>query len=215
MTIHLEKLRFPVGSCGPLVLLLLCGLLQFLQSPFPDAFLYERAAIASGQWWRLLSGHLVHTNTAHLLLNSAGVIALWLVFGRSVLLGSSHLVAKYLGLVVLLSLLISGGLWFWFPDVDNYYGISGVLHGLFCFGAISELSQRRWSGALLLAGCAGKVAWEWAAGPSAATGALIEADVAISSHLLGAVYGTLLAGGCWIVQVVQKSRRPVSGNQYG
>lgn len=198
MADYLKKLRFPAGLGGPLALLLLCGSLQFLQSPFPDAFLYERAAIASGQWWRLLSGHVVHTNLAHLLLNSAGIFALWLVFGRSALLGRRHSATKYLGLVALLSLLISSGLWFWFPDVDNYYGISGVLHGLFCFGAVSDLSQRRWSGALLLAGCAGKVAWEWIVGPSAATGALIEADVAISSHLLGAVCGTLLALFLWI-----------------
>lgn len=198
MADYLERLRFPADSIGPLALLLLCGLLQFSQSLFPDAFLYERAAIASGQWWRLLSGHLVHTNTAHLLLNGAAVIALWLVFGRSALLGNRHSVARYLALVALLALLISGGLWLWFPGVDNYYGISGVLHGLFCFSAISELSQRRWSGALLLAGCAGKVAWEWIVGPSAATGALIEAEVAISSHLLGSIFGALLALLLWI-----------------
>ncbi|WP_236250487.1 rhombosortase [Microbulbifer sp. ALW1] len=198
-----ERLRLPAGSGGPLALLLLCSSLQFLQASFPDAFLYERTAISSGQWWRLLSGHLVHTNMAHLLLNMAGVFALWLLFGRSALLGSGHSVLKYLGLVALLALLISGGLWLWFPDVDNYYGISGVLHGLFCFGAISELSQRRWSGALLLAGCVGKVAWEWIAGPSASTGALIQAEVAVSSHLLGAIWGSVIAALLWGISILK------------
>lgn len=197
------------GFGGPLLLLLISGLLQMLQGMYPDWFLYDRGAIGQGQWWRLLSGHLVHTNMAHLLLNSAGVIALWFVFGHSVLLGARHATLKYLGLVALLSVLISFGLWLWFPDVTYYYGLSGALHGLFCFGAVSDLSQRRWSGALLLMGCALKVAWEWVAGPSAATGALIEAEVAISSHLLGSILGTLLAAALWMrrVRVISATSR--------
>ncbi|QIL90355.1 rhombosortase [Microbulbifer sp. SH-1] len=188
------------GFGGPLLLVLICGLLQMLQGMCPDWFLYDRGAISHGQWWRLLSGHLVHTNAAHLMLNGAGVIALWFVFGRNVLLGARYAVGKYLGLVALLSIAISAGLWSWFPDVEYYYGLSGALHGVFCLGAVGDLSQRRWSGALLLAGCALKVAWEWVVGPSAATGALIEAEVAISSHLLGALLGTLLGLVLWMRQ---------------
>ena len=187
-----------MGSLGgPVVLLLLCTALQWLQGIYPDAFLYDRAALASGQYWRLLTGQLVHTNAAHLMLNAAAVVALWFVFGRIALLGERHPVAAYLGLVAGLSLLISAGLWLWFPEMEYYYGLSGVLHGLFCFGALSDLYQRRWSGALLLLGCFAKVAWELTAGPSAATAELIEAEVAVSSHLLGSLFGTLLGGLLW------------------
>ncbi|MCK7599003.1 rhombosortase [Microbulbifer sp. CAU 1566] len=200
---YCERLRLPAGSGGPLALLLLCGTLQFLQAFFPDVFLYERTAIASGQWWRLLSGHLVHTNMAHLLLNMVGVFALWLLFGRSALLGSGHSAVKYLGLVALLSLMISLGLWLYFPAVDNYYGLSGALHGVFCFGAIGELYQRRWSGVLLLAGCAGKLTWEWFVGPSASTGALIQAEVAVPSHLLGAICGSVIAALLWGISTLK------------
>ena len=154
--------------------------------------MYDRALLAEGQWWRLLSGHLVHTNTAHLMLNCAAIVALWFVFGRSALLGRYHPVAAYLGLTVLLSVLISIGLWFWFPSMETYYGLSGALHGLFCFGALSDLYQRRWSGALLLVGCWIKVVWELTAGPSASTAEMIGAQVAVSSHLLGAAFGTLI-----------------------
>ena len=31
------------------------------------AWQYERAAIAAGQWWRMLTGHLTHWNMDHLL----------------------------------------------------------------------------------------------------------------------------------------------------
>lgn len=184
------------GIGGPLVLLAVCALFQWLQGQYPDAFLYDRTAIANGEYWRLLTGHLVHTNGAHLLLNAAGVVALWFVFGGSVLLGKRPAVA-YLVLVVVLSLFISAGLWFWFPETTHYYGLSGVLHGLFCFGAVSDFSQRRWSGGLLLFGCWVKVAWEWYAGPSAATADMIEAEVAVSSHLLGSAWGTLCGLLVW------------------
>lgn len=177
---------------GPSLLLMICIGLQVLQGTFPDVFLYDRAALASGEYWRLLSGHLVHTNSAHLLLNSLAIIALWFVFGRITLLGERHPLLAYLGLAALLCLLISAGLWLWFSEVEYYYGLSGVLHGLFCFAAVSELFQRRWSGGLLLLGCFLKVGWELIAGPSAATESMIEAEVAVSSHLLGTVFGTLL-----------------------
>ncbi|WP_231758618.1 rhombosortase [Microbulbifer elongatus] len=171
-------------------------MLQYLQSLHPDWFMYDRALLASGQWWRLLSGHLVHTNLAHLMLNAAAVVALWFVFGQSALLGRRP-VAAYLGLTALLAVLISLGLWVCYPGVEIYYGLSGVLHGLFCFGALSDLYQRRWSGALLLIGCWAKVAWELTAGASATTAEIIGAEVAVSSHLLGTVFGSLSGAIVW------------------
>lgn len=194
---------------GPALLLLLCMLMQWLQSVYPHGFMFDRKLLAEGQWWRLLTGHLVHTNTAHLLLNSAGIVALWFVFGQSQLLGRRHPVEAYLGLVVLLSLLISLGLWCWFPEVESYYGLSGVLHGLFCFGAVSELFQRRWSGGLLLIGCFVKVGWELTAGASAATATMIEAEVAVSSHLLGTILGTLIGVLLGGIFSARKSRMAV------
>ena len=201
LTSNIDKWTKPEwtgGLAGPLLLLCFAVGLQLLQARLPEVFLYDRAALAGGEYWRLLTGHLVHTNRAHLLLNGLAVIALWFVFGRSALLGERHPVAAYLGLVVLLSLSISAGLWYWFPDVAYYYGLSGALHGIFCFAAVSELLQRRWSGGLLLIGCFVKVGWELTAGPSAATASIIEAEVAVSSHLLGTLFGTcvgLLVGG--------------------
>ena len=205
-----NKLFGSIG--GPLILLLLCILLQFIQSLHPDWFMFDRTLLAEGQWWRLLTGHLVHTNTAHLLMNGAAVVVLWFVFGQNHLLGRRHPIAVYLGVVALLSMLISTGLWIWFPEVEIYYGLSGALHGLFCFAAVSELFQRRWSGGLLLIGCFAKVGWELAVGPSAVTASIIEAKVAVSSHFLGTVFGTLIGTLVGWIFRLQKSRShaPVS-----
>ena len=43
---------------------------------WPDAladFRYDRAALLAGQWWRIVTGHLVHLNAAHLAFNLFGL----------------------------------------------------------------------------------------------------------------------------------------------
>src|SRR5579864_2273417 len=41
---------------------------------------YERAALVAGQWWRLLSAHLVHLDLQHAALNSLGLVLMWALF---------------------------------------------------------------------------------------------------------------------------------------
>jgi membrane associated rhomboid family serine protease len=41
---------------------------------------YERAAVFDGDWWRLVTGHLVHVDLRHTLLNVAGGIAMTALF---------------------------------------------------------------------------------------------------------------------------------------
>ena len=48
-----------------------------------DAWRYEREAVAAGQWWRLLTCHLVHLDAGHALLNAVGLGLLWALFARS------------------------------------------------------------------------------------------------------------------------------------
>ena len=43
---------------------------------------YERGAIASGGWWRLLTAHLVHMDLHHLVLNELGLVLLWSLFAE-------------------------------------------------------------------------------------------------------------------------------------
>ncbi|WP_250459565.1 rhombosortase [Microbulbifer litoralis] len=190
----MSNLNFPPrGAGGPLLLILACALLQLCHLAWLE---FDREALATGQLWRLLSGHLVHTNGTHLVMNVGAVAMLWLLHGQH------YRAPVYLGLVVALSLLISPGLWYWFPGLELYRGLSGVLHGLFCWGCCRDLAGRRLSGALLLAGCYGKVAWELIVGPNAATAELIRAEVAVSSHLLGALAGTAIGlAGVWRVWV--------------
>src|SRR5690606_21249305 len=56
-------------------------LLQLLPEPLHRSLWYDRADIAAGQWWRLLTGNFVHLGWSHLWLNvGALVIGTWIFY---------------------------------------------------------------------------------------------------------------------------------------
>src|SRR5688572_17859814 len=103
---------------------------------------YERQAIESGEYWRLISAHLVHLGFGHLWPNLAAlaIIALLFddVFGNAdwLRIGVAAVVAIDLGLYVL----DQAVLW--------YVGLSGVLHGYVAAGALALLLRRQMLGAV-------------------------------------------------------------------
>lgn len=168
----------------PLLLMLLVLALGAGGEPVRTALRYDSIAIASGQWWRLLTGNFVHLGWWHLFLNELGVIVL-------VLLCPERLSwAVWLRRLLALSLGMSLGLFFLVPSVRWYVGLSGVMHGLFVLG----LGRQVWvQKDLIAAGClaylVGKIAWEMFAGVPVSDEAAIGGSVLVESHL----YGTLSA----------------------
>ena len=68
-----------------IALLGVCALLavpELIGEPARQAMSFERSAIATGQWWRLLSAHFVHLDTEHAVLNGLGVVLMWALFVR-------------------------------------------------------------------------------------------------------------------------------------
>lgn len=146
---------------------------------------YERAAIAQGEVWRLLSGQLVHYDARHLLLNLAGLMLLWLLYARDARPREWALVglAAALAVGVLLYLLEPGVTW--------YVGLSGVLHG--GWAASTVFARRRWRleanvSAVLLAG---KLLVE----RFASLGAALDPGLPVitAAHLYGALGGLVAA----------------------
>jgi rhomboid family GlyGly-CTERM serine protease len=157
-----------------------------------DALEYQRSALAR-QPWRLLTGHLVHLNWPHVLINAA---ALWVVAR----LYAPDLSATRQAIALAASALaISASLAWLHPDIEWYRGLSGALHGLFFAGATKWLLAERprslgrlWMPALLLLGGWVKVVFE-----QQGAGALPRADwlgaaVVPQAHLAGAACGTVL-----------------------
>lgn len=174
------------GRRGAL-LLAVCAALLVVQSGGTTAQLalrYDRGGLAAGQWWRLLSAHVIHLGFEHALLDVAGLALMWALFARDY---------AWRGWVLILALSAVGvdaGLWLLSSTTQWYVGSSGVLHGVLAAGAAAHLRSRQPDGWVLALFLVGKLAYEQSAGalPLTAGGAVI-----VDAHLYGAVAGALAA----------------------
>ncbi len=176
-----------MSSCyAPAVLMVLLVLLALFEPRLVSVLQYDRQALLAGEWWRLWTGHLLHTNSWHLVMNLAGLAVITMLHGNYYRHG------QFLFLLLSGFCLISLALLFWSPAIGLYVGLSGWLHALLVFGACEDIRRNWSSGWLILAGVGAKVCWEQWQGASADLVTLIEADVAVDAHLYGAVCGAAL-----------------------
>lgn len=121
--------RLSTGSRIPWLSLALAGLMAALfaaYGPAPEAWVYDRVAIYQGEWWRLLSGHWVHSDSGHLFWNLSALVLLgWMVETRNRWALLTSLFAGTLGVDLML--------WLMLPDLSHYCGMSGVLNTLLLF----------------------------------------------------------------------------------
>ncbi len=163
-----------------------CILLHFMDTNSLLAF--RRDGIANGEYWRLFTGNLLHTNQWHLLMNLAGLWVLLLLF-------KPHFQALSFTLLFSALCLLQGlGLYLFYPGLLGYVGLSGMLHGLFTYGAIRDISTGLKSGYLLLLGVIIKVAYEQIFGASVQVTEMIGARVATEAHLVGVITGIFVVG---------------------
>lgn len=170
----------------PLALGLIALLLALFDREIASLFRYDRSAILAGEWWRLLSGHLLHLGGPHLVMNLLGLGLVWMI------VGSQFSALSWLLILVADALAISLGLLAFNPELGWYVGLSGVLHGMLVSGCVAELRRGRHSGWLILALVAGKLAWEQLAGPLPGSEASAGGTVVVDAHLYGALGGLLL-----------------------
>lgn len=145
-----------------------------------DALRYERAALEGGQCWRLISAHWVHLSLQHLLLDSAALVLLWVLYARDLRAW------QWLGVWIGATAAIDAGLWWAQPQVHWYMGLSGLLHGAWAAGAAAiGRRQGRW-GWLMLAVLALKLLLEQRAGGSLL---ITQFPVVSMAHVYGALGG--------------------------
>jgi rhomboid family GlyGly-CTERM serine protease len=181
--LHPSKLAETAALCG--LSLLFIGLV--LAGPDTTlALRYERGAVLAGQWWRLVTGHLVHADGAHLAWNLAGTWLVGWLFAREF---------TWRGWLLVLfasTAAIDAGFIAWQPQLEWYVGFSGVLHGCMAAALFAALASTRDSVTILVAVLfAAKLAWEQVAGPLPFTSASIGLPVVHEAHTYGALGGLL------------------------
>ena len=180
----------PLTRQHTLLVVFICLMSSFafiFEQQVSELFVYHRTLISQGEFWRLFTGHLLHTNGYHLLLNLAAIILLWALHGQF------YHYLNYSLLFVFCALTTSFGLYFYSPNLQQYVGLSGVLHGIFVWGAIMDIRHKEKTGYLLFIGVWLKIIHEQFFGPSDDIAELIGANVAIDAHLWGAIGGLIFS----------------------
>jgi rhomboid family GlyGly-CTERM serine protease len=170
-------------------LLIACAvlLLPELGGEFGRALLrYDRAGLAAGQWWRLLTAHIVHLDLEHAGLNSLGLVLMWALFARD------YNPRQWLLIALATIAAIDAGLWLRDSTVAWYVGSSGALHGVMAAGTLAHLRRRDLDGWILALFMVIKLSYEQGAGalPFADTSSH---GVVVDAHLYGALGGAAVA----------------------
>ena len=155
---------------------------------------YDGVLVAQGEYWRLITAHVVHLGWGHLWPNLTALVLIGALFedlfdaGMWLLLAAAAAGSIDLGLLLL------------DRDVDWYVGLSGVLHGFVAAGALTAWLRGQSIGWLLAIGLAAKLAFEQMVGPVPFTAAAVGGPVVVASHLYGTAGGLVAAAAAHIVR---------------
>jgi rhomboid family GlyGly-CTERM serine protease len=158
---------------------------------------YERHAVLdAGQYWRLLTAHLVHLSYAHAALNLGGLALVPALFPR-------HFSTRSWVVIALASAMaIDVGFVWNEPQLQWYAGLSGVLHGALAAGAIAWWrKESKVLASALTVVLVGKLIWEQVFGALPLSG---DMPVVVAAHLYGAI------GGAAAAAVIEATTQPWS-----
>jgi len=178
---------FDTNSMIYMVLAVLISAVSLNIDGLNDVLQFDRQRILDGEVWRLITGHFIHLNAMHWLLNALG-LSFALYFFQEIKS------MDWFVLSVLSSVFISCMLLIFDTDVAWYLGFSGVLHSWFIYGTWHQIRhERRVEGIFLLALILIKVAYEQWAGASSLSLELIQHPVIENAHLYGVIFGVVYA----------------------
>ena len=177
----------PGIACGALVLAALA--LQAWPTA-QDTLVLHRSAVAAGEWWRVVTGHLVHCDWRHLAADvGAFAILCWIGLRRP---------RTALTVVVLSAVAAGMAVCLWAAGITTYMGISGVNYALLAWLLLAQALEERGGraaayGAVLVAIC-GKAVLEMVTGEPVVNVCLPPSvQVVAVAHVAGIVVGVAAA----------------------
>ncbi len=174
-----------------------------LHGGWREVLIFDRGAIARGEWWRIWTGHLVHFGWPHFVADAG----LFLILGR--LLEWEHPRLTWIALL-LMPVVISASIYWFDPGMTRYGGLSAVNIGLLLFLACQgwQRSWVDWFWPAVLVIYVGELVLEATKGHGHG-GGMIQFDdpsihVATIAHIAGSAFGV----GAWLVTFRRRARRP-------
>lgn len=155
---------------------------------------YQPSAFDDGEYWRLLTAHLLHLGWGHLWPNVAALLLIGALFDKV------FDRIDWLAVGFAAALAIDAGLYLLDPEVRWYVGLSGVLHGFVAGGALAAMLRGQSSGVWLAAGLGVKLLWEQTLGPMPLTAAAAGGPVIVAAHLYGSAGGLLASTASYFVR---------------
>jgi rhomboid family GlyGly-CTERM serine protease len=185
--LYIEKQLFsliPIGGIVALAVVLMVAV-QAAPAEWRLHLRYDRAAVAAGELWRLVTGNFVHLSWTHLTLNLAGLLlGTWLF-------GADRRPAQWVLAAAVSAVAVNAGLFLLTPSVHWCVGLSGLLHGLMVVGFGGWVLQGDRMAGWLLGVVLAKLMWEQLGGEMPWTEELAGGMVVTDAHLWGAVGGAL------------------------
>jgi rhomboid family GlyGly-CTERM serine protease len=173
-------MKLPVLTVGAVLL----SAVMMAVSQLHSLFYFELYPVISGEWWRLLTAHLIHSDWQHWFWNITALV----VLGSYLESQSKHLWFRSMltGIASVNILLMSG-----WSQVTKYCGLSGVLNALLVLALYQFWLETR-SGWVILAAfiCLTKLTWELFFGVSLLTD--ITWPPFPPAHLAGTLAGVFL-----------------------
>jgi len=164
----------------------ICILLLILQLLGPELLRYDSLLIQNHQLWRFVSGHWVHANWTHFLLNITGFVLCL------ALTGVRWSVWQWSWRIIILSIAISCAFSLWQPQLGWYVGFSGVLFGLYVLAAVASLPEQRLMSVILLLFIGLKIILEQWSSVNISSSDLIGIPVLVDAHLYGVLSALLM-----------------------
>jgi rhomboid family GlyGly-CTERM serine protease len=183
----------------PLALAAVLVLLQWFGTVAGPALRYDRAAVVTGgEWYRLITGHLIHHDATHLAWNLAGLALVAWLFVRE------YTTRQWLVILAASTAAVDLGFLALEPQLAWYVGFSGVLHGLAAAGLASWWMRHRDSMTLIASAVlALKLGWEHSFGAVPFTAETLAIPIIHAAHTYGAVGGAV--AGAWLCR---RGRQP-------
>lgn len=161
-----------------------------------ELFAYKSDLFRNGEFWRSVSGHFTHLGWPHFLLNAFGLLGVWSLYGKT------FNAALWAVIFLTCSIGISFGFTIFDNDIQNYVGLSGILHGAVAAGAVYSILATKADKANFpvesLFVCAAlwlKIVYEQLIGSVPLTSEMSGGAVVINAHFYGGVLGVSVGGG--------------------